>query len=147
MTDKIKDNNSISSLQWQFYPVTKKMPDHLKEAVEVFQKNHQNIGSPMNKLNSNNVLSILGPGLIKIGFEIETVGNEEKTVKIKKPVLFGRSGNLRKEYHVDAFHTETGTILEVEAGMAKANNHYLKDFIEACLILDSRMLIIAVRNI
>ena len=47
---------------------------------------------------------------------------------------------------MDTYHNETKTIIEIEAGRGVANNQFLKDLFEACVILDIDVLVIAVLN-
>jgi hypothetical protein len=54
---------------------------------------------------------------------------------------------LEKSFHVDAFHVDTGTVLEVEAGRAVTNYQFLKDLFEACMMHNVDYLVIAVRKI
>ena len=47
---------------------------------------------------------------------------------------------------MDTYHNETKTIIEIEAGRGVANNQFLKDLFEACVILDIDVFVIAVLN-
>ena len=47
---------------------------------------------------------------------------------------------------MDTYHNETKTIIEIEAGRGVANNQFLKDLFEACVIPDIDVLVIAVLN-
>ena len=47
---------------------------------------------------------------------------------------------------MDTYHNETKTIIEIEAGRGVANNQFLKDLFEACVIPDIDVLVIAVMN-
>ena len=67
--------------------------------------------------------------------------------KIRVPVLFGRNGRPEKSFEVDAYHKDTGTVLEIEAGRAVTNYQFLKDLFEACMMHNVNFLVIAVRNI
>lgn len=113
--------------------------------VSVFKKRHETIDSSKHSLSSNEVLVILKTDLLDLGFKVEKGKKVED--KIKVPVLFGRNGQLEKCFHVDAFHEETGTVLEVEAGRAVDNYQFLKDLFEACMMHDVNYLAIAVRMI
>ncbi|WP_146071083.1 hypothetical protein [Cryobacterium sp. Y57] len=66
--------------------------------------------------------------------------------QIKLPVLYGQNGVVQKSFDADAFHPESGTVLEVEAGRGYANNQFLKDFFQACMMHEACHLVIAVRN-
>ena len=63
------------------------------------------------------------------------------------PVLYGEKGLIDKAFEVDAVHRDTNTIVEIEAGRAVANNQFLKEFFEACMIQDAAYLCVVVRNV
>jgi hypothetical protein len=65
--------------------------------------------------------------------------------KLKIPVLFGRKGKIDKSFDADAYHQAEGFVLEVEAGRAVANNQFLKDLFQACMMHEVKYLAIAVR--
>ncbi len=86
----------------------------------------------------------LGKKLADNGFTVEK-GLRENRIPV--PVLLGREGKFEKSFHVDGFHEETGTVLEVEAGRAVTNYQFLKDLFEACMMHNVNYLVIAVRKI
>ena len=128
---------------WQYYPKSDSMPEHLHNLLEVFKKHEEDISSSKHKHSSNAVLSFLKDDLLNSGFLVEKGRKAED--RIKMPVLFGRNGQLEKHFQVDSFHKETGTVLEVEAGRAVDNHQFLKDLFEACLMQGVNYLAIAVR--
>jgi hypothetical protein len=83
--------------------------------------------------------------LVSVGFNVEKGKKAEDRIEI--PVLFGRDGKLEKCFHVDGFHAETGTVIEVEAGRAVDNYQFLKDFFEACVMTSVNYLVLAVRKV
>ena len=115
----------------------------MNNVIEVFRNNQDKIDSTKNTLDSNKVLEILSDDLKRIGFVVE----KDKKNKLRFGVLYGLNGKAQKSFDVDAFHAGEKIILEIEAGRAVANNQFLKDFFEACVIPDAENLIIAVRNI
>src|ERR1700689_4379717 len=86
----------------------------------------------------------LRTALEKIGFRVEKGKSAEN--KIVVPVLFGRKGKVLKCFNADAHAKEAGWVLEVEAGRAVANNQFLKDIFQACMMHDVLYLAVAVRN-
>ena len=128
----------------QFFPVNKKTPEHLASVIKVFNEYEDKINSHKHKLDSNTVLEILRKNLESVGFRIET--GKKKNEKIKIPVLFGENGRIIKSFDVDGYHEEFKTVLEVEAGRGVMNNQFLKDFFEACIMVDVDYCIIAVRD-
>ena len=128
----------------QFFPVNKKTPEHLVSVIKVFNEYEDKINSHKHKLDSNTVLEILRKNLEGVGFRIET--GKKKNEKIKIPVLFGENGRIIKSFDVDGYHEEFKTVLEVEAGRAVMNNQFLKDFFEACIMVNVDYCIIAVRD-
>ena len=132
------------SIAWQLFPRNLKSSQHIPNLVEVFESSVSTIGTPDNQLNSNDVLEEVRPGLTAIGYEVEAPGPPR--VKVRRPVLFGRNGKVEQYFDVDAFQSDTGTVVEVEAGRAVINHQFLKDLFEACAMQDVKYLCIAVAN-
>lgn len=131
-------------INWQFFPKSKVLPDHLSDVLGVFAFYQGLIDSDFNNLNSNEVLEIVRIGLENQGYQIE---KSKKTVdKIKVPVLFGINGKLEKYFEADGYDKINKTVIEVEAGRAVTNYQFLKDLFQACIMFDIDYLIIAVRN-
>ncbi len=131
-------------INWQYFPKCDATPDNVLALVEIFKKHFAEINSQEKRLSSNDVLLVLKQDLTEAHFIVEKGKKLED--KIRVPVLFGRNGQLEKSFQVDAFHKETGMVLEVEAGRAVANYQFLKDLFEACMMHDANYLAIGVRN-
>lgn len=119
-------------VEWQYYPKSNKVPEKLRLIVDVFEKHECSIGSPQHKLSSDRVLYQIREDLEKIGFQVERGKRAEDRIRV--PVLFGLRGNPTKSFDVDAYHEESGTVLEVEAGRAVMNYQFLRDLFEACMM-------------
>jgi len=133
-------------INWQYYPKSDVIPQHLTKVVDIFKKRSDAIDSSNHNLNSNGVLLILKDDLVTAGYKVERGTKMED--KIKVPVLFGRNGQLEKCFQVDAFlDGEDSTVLEVEAGSAVTNYQFLKDLFEACMMHNVAYLMIGVRKI
>ena len=135
-------------IEWQYYPKSDSAPKILLNIVEIFREHESVIDSSQTRkqrLPSNEVLAFLRDDLLEKGFKVET--GRKATERIRVPVLFGRNGRPEKSFEVDAYHEETGTVLEVEAGRAFTNYQFLKDLFEACMMHNVCYLAIAVRNI
>ena len=132
-------------INFQYYPNYSKIPNHLLDLVLVF-KNHSNIDTTSkHELSSNSILEVLRNDLINLGYQVEW--GKTTTQKISKPVWYGRNEEVIKSFDVDAYHENFKTVIEVEAGRAVANNQFLKDIFQACVMIDVDFLVIAVRNI
>ena len=131
-------------IAWQFFPRNKQTIEVLRKVTQCFTKLEPEISSKKHNYHSNEILEKLREPLEAIGFKVET--GKKKKEKITIPVLFGRNGKPVKWFDVDAFHEETKTVLEVEAGRGVMNNQFLKDFFEACVMVDVEYLILAIRN-
>lgn len=132
-------------INWLFFPQSLEPTELARAVVAVFEAFETQIASPHNKLDSNAVLSHLHPGLVNLGFQVES--GKKKGQKITIPVLFGKNGKPVKSFDADAYHEQQRFVLEVEAGRAVSNNQFLKDLIEACLMVNVDFVGIAVRNI
>ena len=53
---------------------------------------------------------------------------------------------IDKSFNADALSSDGKIVIEVEAGRAVANNQFLKDIFQACMMFKVEYLIIAVRN-
>ena len=126
-------------IRWQIFPRNKTTSKHQVAFLEVFNRFYEEICTPLNRLQSNEVLGVLRAALKGIGYEIESPGE-----KIVRPVLFGESGKKDKSYNVDGWHEESGTVLEVEAGQAVENNRFALDILKACSIQGAKNLTMAI---
>ena len=131
-------------VNWQYFPKSNKAPDIALKIIDCFDAVHSRIDSANNQLQSNAVLAELCSNLQNVGFKVET--GKKANQKIHVPVLFGLNGKLEKSFEADAFHEGKGFVLEVEAGRAVANNQFLKDLFQACMMHDVEYLGVAVRN-
>lgn len=131
-------------IEWLYYPKSDAAPSVAREIVTAFESASDEIDSEQCTFASNEVLSRITPALKKYGFEVET--GKKAAEKIHVPVLFGMNGKLEKSFEADAFHRESGFVLEVEAGRGVVNNQFLKDLFQACMMRDVYYLAIAIRN-
>ena len=131
-------------INWQYFPKSQKLPDHLNKVINVFEKNLEKIDSKRNKLVSDEVLSKMRPALTRLGFSVEK--SKKSSDKIKVPVLFGRNGKLEKSFEADAYFESEHTVLEIEAGRGVTNYQFLKDLFQACMMNNVFFLVIAIRN-
>jgi len=129
-------------MDWQYFPRSKQLPQHLLELVGALEPQFDLIVPSDKHLESDDVLRLLCPTLQSLGYDVEE--GKLARQKIRRPVLFGPRGVPTKSFDVDAFHQPTGTVVEVEAGRGVRNHQFLKDLFEACAIQDSRYLVIAV---
>lgn len=90
-------------------------------------------------LRSNDVLALVRPHLEEIGFRVETGKKLEE--KIDVPVLFGENNTVDKSFFADAISGDGKIVIEVEAGRALANNQFLKDIFQACMMFDVEYLV------
>lgn len=133
-------------INWYYFPKTDKITNPLKDVLKIFKKHENEIKakSETERLESNEVLSILSKDLETIEFRIEK--GKKKLDKIEMPVLFKENGVVEKQFYVDGYNKVTKTVLEVESGTTIANNSFLMDLIKACLIKETEYLVLAVRN-
>lgn len=134
----------MNEIQWQFFPKSKIIPNHLKDVVEVFENNSNEINSDLFTYSSNEVLEKVALSLEKINYKVEK--SKKSNDKIKVPVLFGPNGKLEKYFDADGYNEITKTVIEVEAGRAVTNYQFLKDLFQACMMYEVDYLIIAVRK-
>jgi len=132
-------------INWQYFPKSDKIPNHLIQVIDVFEKEKEQIDSENHQFSSDEVLSFLRNRFEEINFEIEK--SKKQIDKIHIPVLIGRNGNLEKYFEADGLNKEKKTVIEVEAGRGVSNHQFLKDLFQASVMHDIEYLVIAVRNI
>jgi hypothetical protein len=136
-------------INWQYFPKSDKVTPKLFETIKVFEKHKKRIDGVtienVNKLDSNTILGILKNDLKKIGYKVELGKAGED--KIAVPVLYGLNGKPEKQFSVDGYHRVEEIVLEIEAAAAVANNRFLKDLFEACVMDNVKYCVIAVRNV
>lgn len=131
-------------INWQFFPKSRIIPEHLQNVLGVFELNERLISSNFHNYGSNEVLEYVRGDLEKLDFQIEK--SKKSNDKIKVPVLFGENGKLEKYFEADGYNTATKTVIEVEAGRAVTNYQFLKDLFQACMMYEVNYLVIAVRK-
>ncbi|KAB2881502.1 hypothetical protein F9K33_00150 [bacterium] len=131
-------------IRFQCFPRSQGITQSLKSVIDCFQKEEDKIKSPENNLSSNDVLEIIRPHLEAISYTVESGKSREK--KISVPVLFGFDDTIDKSFNADAISEDEKIVIEVEAGRAVANNQFLKDIFQACMMFQVEHLIVAVRN-
>jgi hypothetical protein len=126
--------------QWCCFPRNVRPPNWAVSFVEIVESAEPKISTVTSKtgLSSNAVLSELRPGLLALGYEVES--GKTRATTIRRPVLFGENGRAEVNYEIDAFQDELGVAVEVEAGRGAANNADYRDIVRTSLILDARNL-------
>lgn len=136
-------------INWMYFPQNKAIEPHLSQIIKVFSDVSPRIDSEKyvddQNLKSDEVLSIVAPGLERIGFRVER--SKKADAKIRVPVLYGLNGKVDLAFEVDAYSELTQTVIEVEAGRAVVNYQFLKDLYESCMMQGVSYLCLAVKNI
>ena len=79
---------------WMYFPTQNRPPDWVHEFVGIVASVRKAIEShSVDDRTSDRVLAELRPGLIAVGYEIET--GKKAADLIKRPVLFGEAGEAR----------------------------------------------------
>ena len=150
-----------NSINWSYFPKTDPIPQELKEAINIFEKNFKKIdtitaesiiakSSKKRKdtpeaLESNDVLEILSQDFLDANYKIETSKKDKD--KIRVPVLSGEKGSTAQAFEPDGWNEEKKIVLEIERGRAYANNQFLKDIFEASVMVNIDYLVLAVSNL
>ena len=131
-------------LVYQLFPRSFGITDEMREVINCFERNYNQIESPKHTLSSDGVLKIIADDLKAINFNVETGKTKEN--KIHVPVLFTRNNVTAKSFNADAVSFDKKIVIEVEAGRAFRNNQFLKDIFQVCMMPMAEYLVIAVRN-
>jgi len=141
-------------IKWISFPRNKPITKPGLSLVNAFEAHEKEISSELNNhligsgqtdSHSNSVLEKIAQDLIKCGFQVEA--GKRKSEKIHVPVLFGERGKPLQAFDADAYNPSEKYVLEVEAGRAVTNYQFLKDYFQACVMVDVEYLAIAVRQI
>lgn len=130
-------------MEWIHFPRSTRPPQIVRDVIDAMHKIHPQIASARNDLLSNDVLALAAEGLEALGFKVERGKSGDDKVPV--PVLYGLNGELEKAFFADAYHAQAGVVVEVEAGAGVANNSFLKDLFQACVMDGVTQLVIAVR--
>jgi hypothetical protein len=133
--------------RWRYFPAYAAPPDWVDPLVTIFAAERANIDSAVDhakRMESDDVLKALAPGLIGLGFVVEQ--GKTKTAKLPRPVFFGDEGKFLRTYEIDTFEPTHGIAMEVEAGRATMGNAIYRDLIQSSLMVDARFLVLAVPN-
>jgi hypothetical protein len=99
------------AINWQLFPRSLTPTSDIHDLVGVFEAVEKSIASPVKKLTSNEVLAKVRTRMKKLGYEVEETGPPLKPVR--RPVLYGKNGAIEHYFDVDAFHPDTGMVVEV----------------------------------
>lgn len=130
--------------RWSSYPKNQRPPLWVDQAVQVVSSQEAAISTATAKtgLSSDQVLQHLAPGLVALGYLVET--GKSAAQKIRRPVLFGENGVPDVSYEIDAFHDTHGIAVEVEAGRGARGNATYRDIVRTSLILDAANFVLMV---
>lgn len=131
-------------IRFQFFPRSQGISSEINQIISCFEEAEKEISSNLFQYNSNTVLGKLKSRLEKLGYKVEK--GKSKKDKIHVPVLFGQNNYIDKSFNADAVSSDGKIVIEVEAGRAVANNQFLKDIFQACMMFKVEFLVIAVRN-
>ena len=133
-----------STVRYAMFPRTQPPPAFVAQVVAAFRAREAEIGTEQlaKGLKSDDVLGEVALGLSALGFEVERQG-----VRLQRPVFFGENGEPTLQYEIDGYHAGWRCGIEVEAGRALGGgNAFYRDLIQAAVMVDVEVLIIAVPN-
>lgn len=129
--------------KWTYFPMSAVPPPWVVEFVAIVDSARAEIDSSKHDgLTSDGVLAALRPGLVKLGYEVES--SKRRDDKIRRPVLFGDQGVERVAYEIDGIHDELGVLVEIEAGRGAMSNAIYRDLIRTSLIVGANYLALGV---
>ncbi len=136
-----------SIVRFSTFPRTEPPPDFVEAVVAVFRKYENEIATEVNDkgLKSDELLTVLGPDLADLGFQIEA--SKRKADKLQRPVFFGENGLPTLRYEIDGYHPAWKCGLEIEAGRGWMGNAVYRDLIQAAVMVGVEHLCLAVCNV
>ncbi|HUY92733.1 MAG TPA: hypothetical protein VMV10_28595 [Pirellulales bacterium] len=135
-----------STIRFTSFPATKPPPPFIPDIAAVFRAHEGEIATERieQRLKSDEVLRLLSPGLVELGFAVES-GKTAQQI-IDRPVFFGENGEPTLRFEVDAYHSEWKCGLEVEATRAIRGGAFYRDLIQALVMVGIDHLCVAVPN-
>ncbi|GFE64367.1 hypothetical protein [Litoreibacter roseus] len=126
------------------FPRTEAPPSFVSDVYNAFHAHDGHIATEnLDKgLTSDQVLEIVRPDLVSLGFLVES--GKTRPQKLQRPVFFGENAVPSLQYEVDAWHPQWRVGLEVEAGRAKMGNAIYRDLIQALVMVELEYLFLAV---
>lgn len=133
-----------NTIRFSTFPRTQPPPFYTVSIRDIFRAQADKIGTEnlAKGLTSDQVLSLLRPQLIELGFKVEA--SKIAADKIKRPVFFGENGTTTLQYEIDAYHETWKCGLEIEAGRAWMGNAVYRDLIQAMVMVELETLILCV---
>src|SRR5687767_5507811 len=110
-------------VRFQFFPRSQGIYRAIQDVLDCFSSSQAQLTSSEHELNSNDVLAVLRPHLLKQGYRVELGKTADQ--KISVPVLFGLNDQIDKSFNADAVSADGKIVIEVEAGRAVDNNQFL----------------------
>jgi hypothetical protein len=130
---------ATSSITWKFYPQNVAPADWVEPFVAAVRAVESDVGTVVKQgPDSDGVLRLMRPHIEPLGYQVET--GKKKAEKIVRPVLYGENGVIDVPYNIDAWHQESGVVVEVEAGRGVMSNAAYRDIFRTSLILDAAYL-------
>jgi hypothetical protein len=134
-----------SLIRFISFPKTAPPPHYIFAVVDAFRQHENEISTERkNGLSSNQVLKVVRPSLIAIGFDVED--GRAQAGKIERPVFFGENGVPAQQFQVDAYNEEYRCGLEVEAGRGWMSNAVYRDLVLAAVMVNVDHFCLAVSN-
>ena len=132
------------AIHFSTFPSTQTPPHFVSKVVEHFKRFESEIGTDNQEkgMTSNELLAVVRPGLVKLGFEVE--GDPQGKDTIKRPVIFGENAKPKIQYQIDAWHPKWLVGMEIEAGRALQGNAIYRDLVQALVMVDMEHLILVV---
>lgn len=129
--------------RWRYFPSNSAPPEWVNALIGVVASAQLTISTETARtgFSSDEVLAVLAPGLIGLGYQVED--GKGRLGKVRRPVLFGENGIPTLTYEVDAAHPEHGIVVEIEAGRGARGNAEYRDLVRTSLILDANFLVLA----
>lgn len=131
-------------IRYQTFPRTIAPQTFVCELVAIFDRHSRTIDTTRRPkgLRSDEVLSLLRPDLVSLGFDVEA--GKRDAHKIRRPVFFGPNGKPELQYDIDAWHPKWRAGLEIEAGRAWMGNAVYRDLVQALVMVEVDYLFLAV---
>ena len=94
---------TTTPIRFTTLPSTRTPASFVADVVELFETHAGEIGTVHQEkgLKSDDVLAVLRPDLVQLGFEVEA--GKRHIDKIMRPVFFGENGRPALQYQVDAW--------------------------------------------
>ena len=134
----------MDEIDWTSWPTTRRPPKPARDLARIFESKLPVIASTSaatRGISRNATLDRLREPLAEAGWLVDSTQEP-----LELPVLFGPRGSTAASQRVDAYHDESGTVLQVCGAEAREQATALVSILTGAVVVECRHLVVATRR-